>query len=108
MTDLESIRQLALSIIALIDGGKDGSGQSSAGAGVPSIPANPGLLVNTPRQEAIVPSSPLQPRDYFTCPSCGQRKEWVLTRPRWPNAMCVDCFRRSRSAGTDVAYGRPP
>jgi len=33
----------------------------------------------------------------FTCPACGLLKTWHMTRERWPNAVCLDCYNAGRT-----------
>jgi len=33
----------------------------------------------------------------FTCPACGLLKAWHMTRDRWPNAVCIDCYKAGRT-----------
>ena len=45
---------------------------------------------------AVPPSAPGPFYEQYVCPMCHNMREWKMNRARWPNAVCADCFRRSR------------
>ena len=53
----------------------------------------------SPPSAAPVPQQVVVQPTLFVCPSCRQTKAWLMEKPPWPQAVCMDCFRARRVAG---------
>lgn len=92
-----------------------GGGVRESQLGQPSVsvaaPANPSpvqwavdILGRPVPQAGVLPSLTAQPPpasggpfyEQYECPSCHNMREWTMNRKRWPNAVCMICFRGPR------------